>query len=96
MNAGDIIKEINGLNHDRLTYFVRCGYVKPVKVRRGTLYYNDFSESDRELIRKAWRYIVTFDMKVRSAFERAKRVNDDPQLPLFEEPRYTINRDDLI
>ena len=83
MNAGKIIAQVNnGLTHDRLTYFVRVGYVKPKKVKRGTLYYNEFSQRDFEIIRRAWEYISKFDVRVRAAFERARRENSDPQLKL--------------
>ena len=54
MNAGEVIQEVGGLNHDRLTYFVRAGYVKPKKIKRGSLYYNDFSPRDLEIIKTAW------------------------------------------
>jgi len=32
MYAGGVLKRINGLTYDRLTYFVRAGYVKPKKI----------------------------------------------------------------
>ena len=84
MNAGEILKNISGLTHDKLTYFVRSGYVRPDKIRRGDLYYNDFSETDLDIIKRAWAYICTYDMKTRSAFERAKRESDHKQLELFK------------
>ena len=83
MNAGEIIGHVEGLTHDRLTYFSRAGYVKPEKIKRGSLYYNDFSQRDFEIIRKAWEYIITYDMKTRSAFERATREYEDPQMKLL-------------
>jgi hypothetical protein len=84
MNAGDILRNINGLTHDKLTYFVRSGYVRPYKIKRGDLYYNEFSDADLEIIKKAWAYICTYDMKTRSAFERAKRESNSKQLELFQ------------
>jgi hypothetical protein len=83
MNAGEVIQEVGGLTHDRLTYFVRAGYVRPRKTKRGSLYYNNFSRKDVEIIKTAWHYISTFDMKTRSAFERAKREYEEPQLSLL-------------
>ena len=83
MNAGEIIEQVNGLNHDKLTYFVRAGYVKPRRYRRGSLYFNEFTKRDLEVIRRAWEYIITYDMKTRSAFERAKREADNDQASLF-------------
>ena len=59
MMAGDIIKEVNGLSHDKLTYFVRAGYLKPKKVKRGSLHYNIFSKKDLFLVKHAWEYIQT-------------------------------------
>lgn len=82
MNAGEIIKQVNGLTHDKLTYFVRVGYVKPKKIKRGTLYFNEFTQKDFEIIKTAWDFIVTYDMKTRSAFERAKNQANDVQLRL--------------
>lgn len=81
MNAGDILKNINGLTHDKLTYFVRCGYVNPVKIRRGSLDYNQFSDDDLELIRGAWHFIRKYDMKTKSAFERARKKREDQFQP---------------
>lgn len=83
MHAGEIIGQVNGLTHDRLTYFVRAGYVKPRKFKRGTLYYNEFTKRDFEIIKRAWEFIITYDMKTRSAFERAKREQDNTQAKLF-------------
>lgn len=80
MIAGDIIQKVEGLTHDKLTYFVRAGYLNPEKIKRGSLYYNEFSDRDLDLVRKAWGYIKTYDMKTRSAFERAKAEVEDPQL----------------
>ncbi len=82
MNAGEIIEQVEGLTHDKLTYFVRAGYVKPEKIKRGSLNYNEFSRKDLEIIKGAWEYITTYDMKTRSAFERATRDYENPQLSL--------------
>lgn len=83
--AGEILEQIDGLTHDKLTYFVRAGYLEPTKIKRGSLYYNDFSGGDLSLVRLAWGYIKTFDMKTRSAFERAREDLNDPQLRLLNE-----------
>ena len=34
MYAGEVLKRINGLTNDRLTYFVRAGYVRPKRIKR--------------------------------------------------------------
>ena len=83
MNAGDVIRQIEGLTHDKLTYFVRAGYVNPKKIKRGSLYFNEFSLEDFEIIKRAWHFITTFDMRTRSAFERAEKEYHDPQLNLL-------------
>lgn len=87
MNAGDILKNINGLTHDKLTYFVRCGYVNPAKIKRGTLDYNQFSDYDLELIKGAWHYIRKYDMKTKSAFQRARRKQENRLQPDLFNPR---------
>ena len=79
MKAGEVIKEVEGLTHDKLTYFIRGEYIKPKRTKRGSLYYNDFSYSDLEIIKRAWKYISQ-DMKTRSAFERAIKEVKNPQL----------------
>jgi len=84
MTAGDIIEKVDGLTRDKLTYFVRAGYIKPKKVKRGTLYYNQFSQKDLFLVGHAWKYISQNDMRTRAAFERAEREYADPQLRLLE------------
>jgi DNA-binding transcriptional MerR regulator len=82
MDAGEIIAQVERLTHDRLTYFVRVGYVKPKKVKHGNLYYNEFSQRDLEIIKRAWEYITISDMRVRAAFEKARKEVEDPQLRL--------------
>jgi len=54
MTAGEIIQEVAGLTHDKLTYFVRAGYLKPKKFKRGSLNYNNFSDTDLFLVKIAW------------------------------------------
>ena len=73
MLAGDILSKVKGLTRDRLTYFVRVGYIKPKKVKRGTLFYNEFSKKDFLITQRAWEYITKYQMRVRASFERAKK-----------------------
>jgi len=84
MTAGDILERVEGLSRDKLTYFVRADYVKPHKVKKRSLYYNEFSEKDFFLIKRAWEYITKYDMRTRAAFERAEREYADPQLSLLK------------
>lgn len=83
MNAGAILYEVDGLTRDKLTYFVRAGYLNPKKNERGSLSYNDFSDKDLFLVKRAWEYIKTYDMKTKSAFKRAKNEFKDPQMALW-------------
>ena len=83
MIAGQILEKVDGLTHDKLTYFVRAGYLQPKKVKRGTLDYNEFSEKDLKLIARAWDYIQEYDMKTKSAFNRAEAELNDPQISMF-------------
>lgn len=82
MDAGEILAQVERLTHDKLTYFVRVGYIKPKKVKHGTLYYNEFSQQDLEIIKRAWEYITISDMRVRAAFEKARKEVEDLQLRL--------------
>ena len=82
MDAGEILAQVERLTHDKLTYFVRVGYIKPKKVKHGTLYYNEFSQKDLEIIKRAWEYITLSDMRVRAAFEKARKEVEDLQLRL--------------
>ena len=83
MTAGEILKQVEGLTHDKLTYFVRAGYLSPKKIKRGTLNYNKFSDKDLFLVKRAWDYIKTYDMKTSAAFGRAQAEFADPQLSLL-------------
>jgi len=82
MYAGGVLKRVSGLSHDKLNYFVRAGYVEPKKVKKESLYYNDFSEEDVELIKRAWMLISTHGMRARAAFARAKERGKASQLTL--------------
>jgi len=83
MYAGDILQQVDGLTHDKLTYFVRAGYLNPNKIERGSLNYNDFSEKDLFLVKRAWEYIKTYDTKTKAAFKRAENEFKDPQMSLW-------------
>ena len=82
MYAGEVMKQVDGLTNDRLTYFVRASYIKPKKIKKKSLYFNDFSEEDVEVIRRAWELISKHDVRTRAAFERVRREAKDPQLTL--------------
>jgi len=80
MTTGEVIDQVPGLTLDKLTYYVRAGYVTPKRIKRKTLLFNDFSETDLLLIRHAWHYISEQNMRVRSAFELAHKELSEAQL----------------
>ena len=82
MYAGGVLKRVDGLTYDKLTYFVRTGYVNPRKIKSQSLYYNDFSDEDVELIKRAWELISKHKLKIKTAFERASEKAEDIQLTL--------------
>jgi meiotically up-regulated gene 157 (Mug157) protein len=82
MYAGEVLKRVHGLTNDKLTYFVRAGYVRARRIKRKSLYFNDFSEKDVEVIRRAWELISKHDVRTRAAFERVRKQAEDPQLKL--------------
>ncbi len=82
MYAGSVLKIVDGLTYDKLIYFVRAGYVKPKKIKRQSLYHNDFSEEDVELIKYAWKLISNHDLRPCVAFKRVFRKGKDLQLTL--------------
>jgi len=82
MYAGGVLKRINGLTYDKLIYFVRAGYITPKKIKKEGVYYNDFSEEDIQLIKRAWRFISHHKVRTRAAFKRARKEDEDTQLSL--------------
>ncbi|MCB2141128.1 hypothetical protein KQH27_00305 [bacterium] len=83
MNAGELLKEVDGLTHDKLTYFVRAGYLQPRKIKRGSLNFNDFTLKDLKLVKIAWDYIQSYGTKTSMAFDKAKTELADPQMRLL-------------
>jgi len=82
MYSGGVLKRVSGLTYDKLLYYVRAGYVEPKKVKRESLYYNDFSEEDLELIKRAWTLISVHHLKAGAAFARAKEHGKASQLSM--------------
>ena len=78
MTAGEVLNLVRGLTRDKLSYFVRAGYVSPKKVKRGSLDQNQFSEKDVFLIGRAWEYMTRYQTSPKAAFEKAAR--DYPQM----------------
>ena len=82
MTAGDMIEQVPGLTLDKVTYYVRAGYLCPKKVKRRSLFYNEFSKEDCHLLKRAWKYISEQKMRVRAAFELAAKELKDTQLQI--------------
>ncbi len=83
MTAREILEQVDGLTHDKLTYFVRAGYLNPKKIERGSMRYSDFSEKDLALVKIAWDYIQTYGTKTSIAFKKAQDDLNDSQMDLF-------------
>jgi hypothetical protein len=73
MNAGDILSRVPGLTREKLSYYVRAGFVKPKKIRRGELDYNEFSEEDLITISQAFELIRQYQTRPKAAFERSRK-----------------------
>lgn len=73
MHTGEVLKLIDGLTKDGLSYFVRAGYVKPKKIEVDNFYFNDFSEEDVELIKRARKLDFKPEVRREKALERAKK-----------------------
>lgn len=80
MTAGEILSQIPGLTREKLTYYVRAGFVKPKKIRRGELDYNDYSEEDLRVLSHAYELIRIYQTRPKAAFERSR--NEFRQLRL--------------
>jgi hypothetical protein len=73
MYTVEVLKLIDGLTKDRLSYFIREGYVKPKKIEVDNFLLNDFSEEDIEVIRRARRLDFRPDARFRKASEGIRR-----------------------
>jgi hypothetical protein len=73
MYTGEVLKLIDGLTKDGLSYFVRAGFVKPKKIEVDNFYFNDFSEEDVELIKRARKLDFRPEVRRRKALERANK-----------------------
>ena len=70
MYAGKVLKLIDGLTKDGLSYFVRAGFVKPKKIVVDNFYLNDFSEEDIEIIKRARKLHFRPGVRAQKALER--------------------------
>ena len=73
MTAGEILSKVPGLTREKLSYYVRAGFVQPKKIRRGELDFNDFSEEDFWAISHAFEMIRLYQTRPKAAFERSRK-----------------------
>ena len=73
MYTVEVLKLIDGLTKDRLSYFIREGYVKPKRIEVDNFLLNDFSEEDIEVIRRARRLDIRPDARFRRISEGTRR-----------------------
>ena len=73
MYTVEVLKLVDGLTKDRLSYFIREGYVKPKKIEVDNFLLNDFSEEDIEVIRRARRLDIRPDVRFRRISEGIRR-----------------------
>ena len=80
---GEVISRVGkGLNHHKLSYFVREGYIDPEKEKRGHQVYKIYTESDFWIIERAMTYIEKYQTRPQAAFERARREYNQAELDL--------------
>jgi hypothetical protein len=73
MYTVEVLRLIDGLTKDRLSYFIREGYVRPKKIEVDSFLLNDFSEEDIEVIRRARRLDFRPDVRLWKASEESRR-----------------------
>jgi len=80
---GEVIDRIGkGLNRDKLAYFVREGYIQPVKIQRGAQVYKFYRELEVRVLDRAMEYMDRFQTRPRAAFERARKECEQNELDL--------------
>ena len=69
---GEVIQRVGkGLSRDKLSYFVREGYLHPEKIKRGHQIYKFFHERDLLVLDRAMTYMEQYQTRPRGAVERA-------------------------
>jgi hypothetical protein len=80
---GEVIAQVGkGLTRDKLSYFVREGYLEPEKVQRGGQIYKLFHEADVWILDRAMTYIEKYQTRPRAAFEKARKEYEQSELDL--------------
>jgi DNA-binding transcriptional MerR regulator len=80
---GEVIARVGkGLTRDKLSYFVREGYLQPEKVQRGEQIYKLFREADVWILDRAMTYIEKYQTRPRAAFEKARKEYEQSELDL--------------
>jgi hypothetical protein len=82
-SPGEVITRIGkGLTRDKLSYFVREGYLQPEKIKRGNQIYKFFHERDILILDRAMTYMEKYQTKPRAAFEKARKEFEQTELDL--------------
>jgi hypothetical protein len=80
---GEVITRVGkGLNRDKLSYFVREGYLQPQTEQRGKQTYKFYREADIWILDRAMTYIEKYQTRPRAAFEKARKEYEQVELEL--------------
>lgn len=82
-SPGEVLARIGkGLTRDKLSYFVREGYLQPEKIQRGNQIYKFFHERDVWILDRAMTYIEKYQTRPRAAFDKARKEFEQKELDL--------------
>ena len=80
-SPGEVITRVGkGLTRDKLSYFVREGYLQPEKIKRGNQIYKFFDEREVRVLDRAMSYMEKYQTRPRAAFEKARTEVDQQEL----------------
>jgi len=81
LSPGEVIERIGkGLTRDKLSYFVREGYLQPEKIQRGNQIYKFFREQEVVMLDRAMAYMEKYQTRPRAAFEKARKEVEQKEL----------------
>jgi DNA-binding transcriptional MerR regulator len=82
-SPGEVLERVGkGLSRDKLSYFVREGYLQPEKIKRGNQIYKFFHERDVLILDRAMTYMDKYQTRPRAAFEKARKEFEQSELDL--------------
>ncbi len=81
LSPGEVLARVGkGLTRDKLSYFVREGYLQPEKTQRGNQIYKFFHERDVWVLDRAMAYMEKYQTRPRAAFEKARKDFEQKEL----------------